>query len=779
MKKRNLIAFLAMGTTLLLVLIVPSNILFLKLRRKYKRFTSIYSPQNDFSNEPDPYEEESLSDNPDNHHDGHSHGHKINAEDDKKDFSYFANIGATSNGNREIIMNENDESKSYDFKTNLLRPIRTGKSIRTKMSKLLFDPVVDDPGNDLLPFNESYIKPVAKYLPRLEFEVDYIRLVDESGLIDASWTDDELIQAMQRLIDIWAQANIRLRIHKNEILQKVHLSKYRALAYWIYVDWPRGNLTESLVTLKELEAKAKLEASGISSSTTSSSKKVKKIKKTEEEEEGGDNEDGSESTSDDDSGNSEKQRDFAKAYADVQERLDRRDFMRSAFGNDYLLSRLFEVAEERQGLLDWILGWPAARTPWEVSQTTTIYQSFYYFFMNGGGEPGAVRFRTGDCKTTKYIKLPQCQGKMQALCEIRCLNFMLKPINFGTEERGMVRSYERKDFTLSQAVRLVAHEFGHSFKLPHPSLRSGQLCKYYRSWKDGELMTQVRAVAVKGGLKCRPLGYPNYAADATNIPDEAIMVARRYASKDLKQTPNVFGGKTIGLTTEQVSEECETLKKKQTRTVIFKDLPYPTQPGYIWRVRFKLSSAIKSRLVIAIVEAVESNSEQQQQQKMKFKVLKTFQFKNQHDNVQIHYEHDISSDMVLQPNQYVALSIDGNDMKLVSEYLSLSQQAIQFKGIGTSQDLFVGQMKASGLSFVKNKHPKIEKIMHPMDRSLNPFTPSKEINDQSSSYYISDKSIKMSKDGSDNDIIESEFYQGKALIFNFVHLPLSNSSPPN
>ncbi len=763
MKKRNLVAFLAMGITLLLVLIVPSNILFLKLRRKYKRLTSMYSPQNDGNNEPDPYEEESLSESPDNHHD-----HKVIAEDDKKDFNYFANLGA-SNGNREIIVSENDKSKSYDFKTNILRPIRTGKSIRTKMSKLLFDPVVDDPGNDLLPFNESYINPVAKYLPRLEFEVDYIRLVDESGLIDASWTDGELIQAMQRLVDVWAQANIRLRIHKNEILQKVYLAKYRALAYWIYVDWPRGNLTESLVALKELEAKAKLEAGGVTTTITSS-KKVKKSKKTEEDD---DNDGGSEATSEE----SEKQRDFTKAYADVQERLDRRDFMRSAFGDDYLLSRLFEVAEERQGLLDWILGWPAARTPWEVSQLTTIYQSFYYFFMNGGGEPGAVRFRTGDCKTTKYIKLPQCQGKMQTMCEIRCLNFMLKPINFGTEERGMVRSYERKDFTLAQAVRLVAHEFGHSFKLPHPSLRSGQSCKYYKSWKDGELMTQIRAVAVKGGLKCRPLGYPNYAADATNIPDEAIMVARRYASKDLKQTPNVLGGKTIGLTTEQVSEECETLKKKQTRTVIFKDLPYPAQSGYIWRVRFKLSSAIKSRLVIAIVEPTEGNSEQQD--KMKFKVLKVFQFKNQHDNVQIHYEHDISSDMVLQPNQYVALSIDGNDMKLVSEYLSLSQQVIQFKGIGTSQDLFVGQLKASGLSIVKNKHPKIERIMHPMDRSLNQFTPSKEINDQSSTYFISDKSIKMSKDGNgDNNIIDGEFYQGKALIFNFVHLPLSNTLPP-
>ena len=62
--------------------------------------------------------------------------------------------------------------------------------------------------------------------------------------------------------------------------------------------------------------------------------------------------------------------------------------------------------------------------------------------------------------------------------------------------------------------------------------------------------------------------------------------------------------------------------------------------------------------------------------------------------------------------------------------------------------------------------------MHPIDKSLIQYSPSNEP-DLGSTYYISDKSIKMIKDGDSAASITGDFYEGKSLIFNYVYLPIS------
>jgi hypothetical protein len=210
---------------------------------------------------------------------------------------------------------------------------------RSKRTLYTF-PVVEDVPVDLIPFNESRVAEFARHLPRLEAEVEYFRFEDELGLIDTGWTDEQVTLALTTLVDIWAQANIRIRMRLREALQRVRLSRKRSLAwvrmraqksrlttghrYWYYVDYPRGE------------------------------------------------------------------------HPETSFRYARRAKMEQIIGKGFV-ERLRALDQERQGLFDWIVGWPEERTPWENEHVPGLFPTFYYFFMNGGGERGSVRFRSGDC----------------------------------------------------------------------------------------------------------------------------------------------------------------------------------------------------------------------------------------------------------------------------------------------------------------------------------------------------------------------------------------------
>ena len=81
--------------------------------------------------------------------------------------------------------------------------------------------------NDFLPFNETLVASSVRKSTRLEVEVEYFRFQDEFGLIDTGWDDFTVLSALQALVDIWAQANIWLKIRKSEALSYVTLSRQR------------------------------------------------------------------------------------------------------------------------------------------------------------------------------------------------------------------------------------------------------------------------------------------------------------------------------------------------------------------------------------------------------------------------------------------------------------------------------------------------------------------------------------------------------------------------
>ena len=531
---------------------------------------------------------------------------------------------------------------------NELRPVRLARSQRLRPGKKFKDPVFGDPGDDLLPFREKYVSAHAKKLPRLQLEVDYLRLTDELGLVDTGWSDELVLSALQDLVDIWAQANIRLRIHRKEALQYVQLSRARSLAYWYYTDYPRGNLTRALDTV--LTGRARDNATHV-----------------------------------------------AAARADLAEREARRAHMKSRIGSEQL-ARLRAIDTERQGLFDWIVGWPAERTPWEAKNVASIYPVFYYFYMNGGGERGATRVRAGDCKTVRYV-----DG-----WPVRCLGFQPHPVLDSSLGPQFYRQWEKLNFTYGQAVRLLAHEMGHALGLRHPHLRSGQTCKYYSSWSKGELMAQVRAVSVRG-FRCRNSGFPYFARQSTFLTEDNVLEAREKVRWDLRQTPVVPGAQLVGGSTEQLSTSCKVAGA--AKVIVFTQLPSPVD-GFVWRVRWKSSSATDAELLVAVVTEVSAriNQTAAREGELDKHELSSRQFQVRslsrilpHENYFVHHEHD------------VLLSIRKGDYVAIAALNSRSRGIRIAQRVHKDDSVLVGDVIPSAR---KSRHPMVADHMHSVDRNL-------------------------------------------------------------
>jgi len=383
----------------------------------------------------------------------------------------------------------------------------------SKPRRKLANPVVEDDEDELLPFNSNLVRERFRSTPRVEMEAEYFRFEDDFGLIDTGWSDDEVLFALQRLVDIYAQANIRIRLRRSEALARVRLSRERSLAYWFYVDYPKRHLTNST------------------------------------------------------------------------QRQQRKALMNRIIGKE--LVSLFEALDtERQGLFDFIVGWPEERTPWENANVVGMYPTFYYFYMNGGGEEGCMRFRTGDCNTPKTIR-----GVENDALNVYCYRMDVRrgEDRGRTEEIPIVRSWEGYNFTADMAIRLVAHEMGHAMKLKHPN----RGCVQVSNWEQGNLMTQVMMLAGARQV-CRVTGWPHLAAKATFLTDDQIATARDNVKRDLRETRPVSGSSRVGKTTEVRPTPCKSPRGSPIIGFVASTLPVP-ESGTITRVRWKSGRTFDSK----------------------------------------------------------------------------------------------------------------------------------------------------------------------------------------
>lgn len=329
---------------------------------------------------------------------------------------------------------------------------------------------------EFLEFNQSLILPEFRNLPLMEVEAEYFRFRDRFGLIDTGFTDEQILHALQRLVDIYAAANVRIRIRPREALSYVDLSDERAKAYWYYVDYPKGDLLS-------------------------------------------------------------------------KERRERKELMTKVIGKR--LISLFDRVyfKDRNGLLDWITGFPNERTRWEQRNVVGIFPVYFFYYMNGAGETNCMRFRAGDCSKPKTVQSIQAFTAPNETVQTMCYHMEVGTINSErrtTKERPVVRKWERFEFNLDMAVRLIAHEFGHALKLQHVT---GKACVPLKAWSEGNLMNQVRQMALEG-TECNGVGWPWKAVEATKLLAWQCHAIRKNLNADLRPPPVAAGELRVGKSIE-------------------------------------------------------------------------------------------------------------------------------------------------------------------------------------------------------------------------------------
>lgn len=126
------------------------------------------------------------------------------------------------------------------------------------------------------------------------------------------------------------------------------------------------------------------------------------------------------------------------------------------------------------------------RTPWEFTNTVSLFPTFYYHDRNGRGGKNwmDVVFRTASCWDEQN-----------------------KPFAYGGKEFGKVmcrwgvRDYEQHQYRADEFARLIAHEVGHCLGLIHNVVR----CQVYAQAEQGNLMQQHITFALQqwyGKCKC-------------------------------------------------------------------------------------------------------------------------------------------------------------------------------------------------------------------------------------------------------------------------------------
>lgn len=431
-------------------------------------------------------------------------------------------------GELEDINDDDGVSQTTKSPTTTTTPLRDGRIFGKRHQHRTAHAAARESGKEeFLEFDPNLVLPQFRDLPILEVEAEYFRFRDKYGLIDTGFTDDEIIYALQRLVNIYAKANVRIRIRPKEALAYVDLSDDRAKAYWYYVDFPKGDLL-------------------------SPAKRARK------------------------------------------------EIMEREIGKDLIAMFDRVYSKDRNGLLDWVLGFPLERTRWEQRNVVALYPVYFYYYMNGGGETNCMRFRAGDCSRPKQIQNVE-GGNLKTMC----YHFQQQRNSENeVEDHAAVRPWEKQPFTLDMAVRLIAHEMGHALKLQHPTGK----CVELKKWSEGNLMNQVRKMTLQGE-ECTKVGFPDKTVNATVLWPVQCEAVRNNIHADLRQTPVLPQQQRLGNTLETLARVMG--KDDDPLPVIFgfmaQTIDFPRN-GTVKRVSWKSANRLDQPIKISIGSFDPSNN---------------------------------------------------------------------------------------------------------------------------------------------------------------------------
>ncbi|CAK9095633.1 Aminodeoxychorismate synthase (ADC synthase) (4-amino-4-deoxychorismate synthase) (p-aminobenzoate synthase) [Durusdinium trenchii] len=380
---------------------------------------------------------------------------------------------------------------------------RQGQDLQRLAGLPFKNPGVDDPGADYLAFDSSLVHARFRSEERLVYDLLVVRPSDKFGLIADTYSDQELRTLLQQVVDIFAVANVHVRIDLRDVQRRVSVSEKRAVAYLNYVEGQDAN-------------ELKLRASGRDPD--------------------------------------------AKPLQPHQQRFA--ELSQHAFGEpvvDWDTDRPGLRQMVMQDLLDWILGFPVLATPWDMVYSTAVFPVYFFHNMNGIGGSGRVVVRAGSCWEKDKV-LPETQGRRPS-----CRRFQSTAASRVKLEEPVLRRYEKLRMAGRIASRLWAHEIGHQLSLHHPK-KGNKKCSLYPSWDKAQLMVQQRSVGIVGH-SCSSLGHPDQGRATRLTVEEMQSVRAFVQRMDIRPSATLPSGITLGPTTMQLGATAPPVSRKLKKHV--------------------------------------------------------------------------------------------------------------------------------------------------------------------------------------------------------------------
>lgn len=406
-------------------------------------------------------------------------------------------------------------------------------------------PTLQDPGESYLGFNPKLILHDLRSTPMLVYDVNVIRLSDSFGLVNDMLTDEQIEQTFQNVVDIFAQANIFVRVNRRDLASVQKLSRKKSLIYLGYVEGP--DLAEQVDAQKP------------------ETSRISKGKKRQEFVEWF---------------RAEMRKFFPVPSVELLMRGPKTG-LTSNQGSDLK----HEVSDT---LSDWSFGFPALLPPWDLAHTTSMFPVFYFHEKSGSSSSaGRVIVRTGGCSKSDddseneafsasmspaASSPPPPPSKVASTPAQDDVTYATKTIYEGKNvkckgfESNLYKRVQSDNVQPQQGMehipmndpvvlgRVFAHELAHTMLLLHPG--GSTTCTLYPTFKDGNLMVPPHNIGMRNGGGCNngKIRLEQFKAGVLT-PRQAMGIREFVKNRDVRQTRTLPGAFTVGGSTEQIGTQ--------------------------------------------------------------------------------------------------------------------------------------------------------------------------------------------------------------------------------
>jgi len=475
-----------------------------------------------------------------------------------------------------------------------------------------------------LAFRPEHILAEFKNSERLIYDISVIRLADNFNLINDDLTFAEIEEAMQQVVDIFAQANIYVRVSRDQLMAQINLSRGRSLVYMSYVEGP--DLAEIVEARRNQTAR---------------------YHKTERE---------------------RYMTWHRKQMLDVFPVQTIEQMVRGSKAALIAPGQTIAKEEMRSDILDWVLGFPSLLTPWDILNSAAVFPvSYLHKPQRAFGSKAHVVVGTQSCDRSVSLPKTVYRGRLAT-----CKGFESSLVKRASSDtaHNFTGPLAALKFDAEMIGRSIAHELGQTLGLSYHDSE----CTQFDHLEEGFLRLPPELVTTNSSSDCSaPITKEHFRA--TVLTPREASIARNYLKfRDIQPSPMLPRAVRIGESTLQIGSMSpylfDRVKPKfagagktalaqstecllpQT-VVVLSRLETPAV-GYVKRLRwlpkrFKSGDFTMEVLVVQVKRRLDEDTE--------FEVLRRTSVQVSNSGAQhTHIEVDLPDNLLLEPGQFLALS---------------------------------------------------------------------------------------------------------------------------